>query len=421
MSTFYYRVDRSRRAGGVHEILNSNVVLSVRFRLGCKRYGAETRPNDGALDRCHILVMPGNRETPACPAGIRPRHGAVVTKRDWREGTAESARHGLEYNGRKSGVRLRLAPISLLAHGEIVFSGGSGLAMRDCAEKTESRSGTVFAVSSRLSPGCGVRIDDVDLSVPLSAALKGEILGAFRDHHVVVFPKQKLTREQQFSFSQNFGQVEAKEVAGKRHGVAHVISNLDAEGQPVDRSSSLVSNYRWHTDKAYHSVPPMMTTLYAVDLPMSGGDTEFANTVLGYSALPIETRRRINGLRVVFRWGAGLAAGTGKSLPESALQDRKPVDHPLVRTHPDTGSKALYLGNHSSHIVGLSEDEGRALLDRLLEHTTQRQFVYTHRWHEGDLVIWDNRCLLHRAVANYRLGQERRVLHRTVVRGTVPV
>jgi alpha-ketoglutarate-dependent taurine dioxygenase len=97
-----------------------------------------------------------------------------------------------------------------------------------------------------------------------------------------------------------------------------------------------------------------------------------------------------------------------------------PVDHPLVRTHPDTNRKALYLGNHAWHILGMPKVEGTALLDELLEHATQRQFVYTHRWRKGDLVMWDNRCLLHRAVANYDLRRYRRVLHRSVVRGTVP-
>ena len=103
-----------------------------------------------------------------------------------------------------------------------------------------------------------------------------------------------------------------------------------------------------------------------------------------------------------------------------APREDPPVDHPLVRTHPETGAKALYLGNHASHILGMSEAEGRALLDRLVEHTTRPDFVYTHRWQKGDLVIWDNRCLLHRAVANYEMSRYRRVLHRSVVRGTVP-
>lgn len=141
---------------------------------------------------------------------------------------------------------------------------------------------------------------------------------------------------------------------------------------------------------------------------------------MSYAALPPETRRRIAGLRVVFRWGAAVSNSGGSSVAQAALRERPPVAHPLVRTHPETGAKALYLGNHASHIEGMPEAEGQALLELLLEHATQRQFVYAHRWRRGDLIMWDNRCLLHRAVANYEMGRERRILHRTVVKGTVP-
>jgi alpha-ketoglutarate-dependent taurine dioxygenase len=224
-----------------------------------------------------------------------------------------------------------------------------------------------------------------------------------------------LTREQQYAFAHNFGEIEPSGQPGsKRHAVAHVISNLDKDGNPVDRSSSPVGNYRWHTDKSWYAVPPLLTMLHAVELPPSGGDTEFANTLMAYAALPEKTKRRIAGLRVVFRWGAS----GGKSI--TAMRADPPIDHPLVRTHPATGDKALYLGNHASHIQGMPEAEGAALLDELLEHATQRQFVYAHRWRKGDLVMWDNRCLLHRAVANYDMGKYRRVMHRSVIRGTVP-
>ena len=270
-------------------------------------------------------------------------------------------------------------------------------------------------IGPRLSAAGGVAISGVDLGEPLPLESKRRIAEAFCDHHVVVFPGQALTREQQYDFAHNFGEIEPSGQPGsKRHAVAHVISNLDKEGNPVDRSTSPVSNYRWHTDKSWHAVPPLLTMLYAVELPPTGGDTEFANTLLGYAALPDETKERIARLRVVFCWGAS----GGKSI--MATRAEPPVDHPLVRTHPDTGGKALYLGNHASHIRGMPEAQGAALLDELLEHTTQRRFVYTHRWRKGDLVMWDNRCLLHRAVANYQMGKYRRILHRSVVRGTVP-
>jgi alpha-ketoglutarate-dependent taurine dioxygenase len=275
------------------------------------------------------------------------------------------------------------------------------------------------AIGPRLSAAGGVALVGADLSRPLSAALRQQIVDALLAHHVVVFPGQELSREAQFTFTVNFGEVEqpeARRARGKRHWVAHVISNLDGAGNPVDRSSSPLSNSRWHTDKPYYAAPPAVTTLYGVVLPPQGGDTEFANTAMAYAALPEATKRRIAGLRVVFRWGAALGP-SGDFDPAPAAES---VDHPLVRTHPETGVRALYLGNHASHIPGLPEAEGAAMLAALLEHTTQRQFVYVHRWREGDLVMWDNRCLLHRAVANYAIGRDRRILHRTVLRGTVP-
>jgi alpha-ketoglutarate-dependent taurine dioxygenase len=277
-----------------------------------------------------------------------------------------------------------------------------------------------YEIGSQLSPAGGVAIGGIDLSRPLSAALRQRIVDAFLEHHVVVFPGQRLSREAQFAFTANFGEVahpETRRAAGKRHAVAHVISNLDDGGNPVDRSSSPLSNYRWHTDKPYYAAPPSMTTLYGVELPPQGGDTEFANTVMGYAALPEATKSHLRGLRVVFRWGAG----RGRSgAPDAPAHEPAAVHHPLVRTHPETGVKALYLGNHAAHVLGLPEAEGAALLAALLAHTTRREFVYVHRWRKGDLVMWDNRCLLHRAVANFETSKDRRILHRTVLCGTVP-
>lgn len=278
-------------------------------------------------------------------------------------------------------------------------------------------------VGAQLSPAGGVTITGLDLSQPLAPGVWERIREAFRDHHVVVFPDQVLNREQQYAFAANFGEIQAhggRAAQTKRYAVAHVISNLDSAGNPVDRSSSPVSNYRWHTDKPYYPAPPMLTALYAVELPPHGGDTEFANTAMGYTTLPEDIKRRIAGLRVVFYWGASARKSNGSPANEAAAREDPPVDHPLVRTHPETGCKALYLGNHASHILGMPATEGRALLDELLEHTTRPQFVYAHHWRKGHLVIWDNRCLLHRAVANYDISRYRRVLHRSVVRGTVP-
>jgi alpha-ketoglutarate-dependent taurine dioxygenase len=289
------------------------------------------------------------------------------------------------------------------------------------AEMPEEQSAAMAALGPRLSPAGGVALDGVDLSQAMTPAVMARILTAFREHHVVVFPGQTVSREQQFAFATNFGEVERSpkhQSGSKRYAVAHVLSNLDGNGNPVDRSASPVSNYRWHTDKSYFRVPPMLTMLRAVALPPAGGDTEFANTQMAYAALSGPVKRRLAGLRVVFYWGA--AQAPSGAAPVSGSQKREIVDHPLVRTHPDTGAKTLYLGNHASHILGWPIADGRALLDELLAHATQRQFVYAHRWRVGDLVMWDNRCLLHRAVANFALDKHPRILHRTVVKGTVP-
>jgi alpha-ketoglutarate-dependent taurine dioxygenase len=267
---------------------------------------------------------------------------------------------------------------------------------------------TGLAIGPRLSAACGVAITGADLSRPLSPAQKDAIVAAFLDHHVVCFPDQCLSREQQFAFAANFGEVEthrSKSGEPKRHGVAHILSNLDAQGKPVVRLSP-AANYHWHTDKPYHATPPLLTMLFAVELPPQGGDTEFADAAAAYAALPTDTQTRIVGLRVAFR-------------PKFDA-DQPAIDHPLVRTHPDTGAKALYLGNHATGILGMPEAEGTALLDELLAHATQRRFVYTHHWRKGHLVMWDNRCLLHRGLANYDMSRHRRIMHRSVVRGTLP-
>ena len=265
-----------------------------------------------------------------------------------------------------------------------------------------------------LSPALGVAIDDIDLSRPLPGEARDRVVAALLEHHAVLFPRQTLSREEQYEFTAQLGEVEQHGGGrpGKRQDIAHVTANLDADGNPSDRFAK-GANYRWHTDKPYYAAPPALTTLYAAELPPEGGDTEFANTALAYEALPEATKLRIAGLRVVFQWEHGRRPGYyANELP--------PVAHPLVRTHPETGRKALYLGNHAIKIEGTEKGEEAALIDELLAHATQPPFTYAHRWRQGDLVVWDNRCLLHRAVANYEMTRYRRVMHRNVIKGTVP-
>ncbi|MBV9552116.1 MAG: TauD/TfdA family dioxygenase [Alphaproteobacteria bacterium] len=275
--------------------------------------------------------------------------------------------------------------------------------------------GQRLAIRAPLSAAGGAEIAGLDLSRPLPAETVAEIRAALTEHQFVVFPGQSLSREQQYAFAAQLGPVEAHGGGrpGKRRDVAHVTANLDADGNPSDRFAQ-GANYRWHTDKPYYRTPPLLTVLYAVELPPAGGDTEFANTRLAYEALPAATKQRLAGLRVVFQWEGGRRPGYYAS-------ELPPVDHPLVRTHPVTGRPALYLGNHAVRIAGIDEIEGTALLGELLDHATQPCFTYAHRWRVGDLVVWDNTSLLHRAVANYEMNRYRRIMHRNVVKGPVPV
>ena len=275
---------------------------------------------------------------------------------------------------------------------------------------------------ARLAPVAGAEITGLDLARPLAPALKDAILAAFLQHHVLVFRGQSLDRAQQLAFTLEFGELEdhvGRLQDADRYTIVHTVSNLDRDGRP-SRAMTRGGNYHWHTDKSYHAAPSLMTLLHAVELPAEGGDTQFANTALAYAALPEATRTRLAGLRAVHSWAASRRRSGSPPPSEAEMRERPPVEHPLVRTHPDTGAKALYIGNHAAHVVGLAPEESDALLEELLAHATEPRFVFTHRWRAGDLVLWDNRCLLHRAVANYVVERERRVLHRTVVKGTVP-
>ena len=269
----------------------------------------------------------------------------------------------------------------------------------------------------------GIEITGLDLSQPLTDANRERLLRSFRNHPVLVFRGQSLTKDQQYAFTLNFGEIEGAHVNrlidAKNYSPVHTVSNLDLDGNPSEVLRER-GNYYWHTDKSYHAVPSLLTMLHAVELPPKGGETQFANTALAYAALPDDTKHEIAGLRAIHSWEASRIQCGGRPATPEQMAERPPVEHPLVRTHPDTGAPVLYLGNHASHIVGWPKEDGQALLRRLITHVQQPRSVYTHRWRQGDLVLWDNRCLVHRALPHDAMGVHRRVLHRTVVKGTVP-
>jgi alpha-ketoglutarate-dependent taurine dioxygenase len=282
--------------------------------------------------------------------------------------------------------------------------------------------GSELAIRPVIGPfagGLGAEIRGVDLNRPFAGEIAQRIRDAFLLRHLVVVRNQQLSKDRMGEFAALFGEIEGnvfRNPDGSTLEAIHEISNLDAEGRPAE-NPYLKSNYHWHTDKAYLPVPALLTMLHAIELPQSGGDTQFADMTSAYDALSNEDKLRIDRLRVVHSLEY-MRESTGDRPPTDGERAAAPaVTHPLVRTHPQTGKKSLFLGMYCSHVVGMDAGESRALLDRLLAHATQPRFVYTHRWQPGDLVFWDNRCLLHRAVANYDMGKSRRVLQRLVVRG----
>ncbi len=268
----------------------------------------------------------------------------------------------------------------------------------------------------------GAEITGLDLSQPIDTEIKDAIKRAFLEFHILVFRDQSLTKDQQAAFSENFGTLEhhvGRLHDGTPYPIVHSVTNLGADGKPTEKPVSK-GNYYWHTDKSYHAIPSLMTMLHAKEVPENGGDTQFANTRLGYKALSEEMKERIADMKVEHSWEASRRNVGAEPPSEEQKRERPPVTHPVVRTHPDTGEKTIYLGHHVSHIHGLAKEESDALVKELEDHTTQERYVYTHRWRKGDYVMWDNRLLLHRALPNYKVGKERRLLHRTVIIGTKP-
>jgi len=265
-------------------------------------------------------------------------------------------------------------------------------------------------------------IGGIDLSRPFDDSTRDAILDALNAHQILIFPDQTLSKDAQVAFTMRFGDVEqhvARNYDGKTFGDVHLVSNLDPEGKPTKTPRSS-GNFFWHTDKSYHEIPSLSTILHAIEVPPEGGGTQFANMQLAYEALPEETKERIDGLRAVHSWEASRNNTFNRPATEQQKKERPPVTHPMVRTHPGTGRKMLYIGTHTSHIEGMAVGEGRALLYQLLDFATHPRFQYTHYWKKGQVVMWDNRCLLHRAAADFEMDKYPRVLHRTVVRGTKP-
>jgi alpha-ketoglutarate-dependent 2,4-dichlorophenoxyacetate dioxygenase len=249
-------------------------------------------------------------------------------------------------------------------------------------------------------------IGDLDLSKPLSADDEAAVKAAFWKYAVLVFPDQHLEPKQHIAFAQLFGPLETDRVLTEEQAGGRIdprfsdISNLDCAGN-IWGSDSRARMYKagnrlWHTDSSFKRRPGLCSLLYARTVVPIGGHTEFADQRAAYDALADEMKRKLQGLIAehsieTSRRRTGFTAFAGNE-----AERLPPVPQTLVRTIPQNGRKSLYVASHAGRIFEMPPEEGRALIDQLIAHCTQRQFVYTHRWRPNDLVMWDNRCTMHR-------------------------
>ncbi len=274
----------------------------------------------------------------------------------------------------------------------------------------------------------GARVRGAQLNGGLDDATFARIAEAFNQHAVLVFPEQHCNDDDQTAFTARFGPLETRPPLRAMERNLSLrpeitdLSNVDESGRLVDtgdrRAINYAGNQMWHSDSSFKPVPAMASLLSARQIAPEGGDTEFADMRAAWDALPAARKRLLEGLVAVHDLiYSRRLIGYEFTAPERAAFP--PVHQALVRTHPVSGRKSLYLGAHASHIVGWPEDEGRALLRELGEFATQRQFVYRHRWMPGDAVMWDNRCTLHRLLP-WDVARYKRVMRRTTVAGLGP-
>ena len=284
-----------------------------------------------------------------------------------------------------------------------------------------------MALQTRPLQSCfGVELVGVDVR-KVDDAMFAEIVAAFEEHSVLLFRGQQIGDEEQIAFTRRFGPLETtirtiNSVAKVAPEISY-LANVDAEDQLIPKGDKRnlfnAGNQMWHSDSSFKRVPAHASLLAAREVPPEGGETEFASMRVGYERLPEATKQFLEGKVAIhsFVYSRGLVSD-GLMPPDHAAQV-PPVPQALVRANPRNGRKAFFVGSHACEIVGMPTDEARALLRRLLDLATEPDMVYTHRWRPGDMVMWDNRCVLHRG-RPWDETAYRRVMHRTTVAGEGP-
>ncbi len=267
----------------------------------------------------------------------------------------------------------------------------------------------------------GAEVSNLDLSRPLTAAQFAVVEDAFLKHHVLVFRGQPLTDEQHLAFASRFGELEGhvnKSTHHKKHDKVQVFSNVNDDGTTKGVHPEL-GTLVWHTDKSYVATPSLTTVLRSPAIASTGGDTLFANTHAAYDDLDDATKAKIDGLKAEHSWKRSREKVGERPATAEEIAAAPAVQHPVARTHPVTGRKCIYVGSHTSHVVGMDHDAGVKLLKDLEDHATQEKYIYRHKWQVDDVLMWDNRSTMH-CVTPYDAAKEKRAVHRVVVKGDVP-
>jgi taurine dioxygenase len=270
----------------------------------------------------------------------------------------------------------------------------------------------------------GAEVLGLDLSQPVGADDFARIHRAHLDHHVLVFRDQRITPTQQVEFSRRFGRLQIhvlRQFQLPSDPEVLIISNIKEDGEPIGLGDA---GHYWHSDLSYKAVPSLGSMLHAQELPRDGGDTLFANQHTAWDTLPEYLKRAVEGRSAEHSYLAKYAELQQRNpwrpnLTQAQIDEVVPALHPMVRTHPETGRRALFVSEHfTTRVIGIPEHESRALLDELFVHSTRPEHIYRHQWQPRDMVFWDNRSLMHLAAGCPE--DQRRMLYRTTIEGDAP-
>lgn len=275
-----------------------------------------------------------------------------------------------------------------------------------------------------LSEALGAEVRGLDLEQPIAPADVEALREAFLDSHFLCLRSEPVDAASFARLARHFGEPQLQLLREFRHDAVPEVSFLrstyeTAGDKPDDLTQVRLSG--WHTDDSYFEIPAKITMLQSLAIPDSGGQTRFCNTRKAYADMPDETKQRLDGLKAVHGYDTARAPARAHARTVDEENETPDVAHPLVRTHEDSGREAIYFNsNRTDRVVGMARADSDALLDAIHEHITQPRYRYDHAWRLGDVLIWDNRCLIHSVNTDYPVGQKR--LHqRILLKGTRPV